>query len=135
MSKEVDTLQVSVLPYSCSICPPLVNPDKSFSHMLDSLGLWPQPTCSFRSVQAVTPLYLHVPLTNSFVHRRFCVAHGPKPQLNRHDRLSFDKFQDTQRFLIPCPRHVSSRLPPTGETYKYAKAPITQTNLDRICTF
>jgi hypothetical protein len=41
--------------------------------------------------------------------------------------LSFDKFQDTERFLFPCPRHVSSGLPhpPSGETCKYATAPST----------
>ena len=36
------------------------------------------------------------------------------------------KFQDTERFLIPCPRHVSSRLPTSGETCKYATTPSTQ---------
>ena len=36
------------------------------------------------------------------------------------------KFQDTKRFLIPCPRHVSSRLPPSGETCKYATTPSTK---------
>jgi len=25
---------------------------------------------------------------------------------------NFDKFQDTERSLIPCQRHISSRLPP-----------------------
>jgi len=39
---------------------------------------------------------------------------------------NFGKFQDTKRFLIPCPRHVSSRLPPSGETCEYATAPNTQ---------
>jgi hypothetical protein len=39
---------------------------------------------------------------------------------------NFGKFQDTERFLIPCPRHVSSRLSPSGETCKYATAPSTQ---------
>ena len=48
------------------------------------------------------------------------------PPLYRHSWLSFDKFQDTERFLIPCPRHVSSRLPPRSETCKYATAPITK---------
>jgi len=56
----------------------------------------------------------------------FCVVHGPKPPLHRHNWLSFGKFQDTESFLIPCPRHVSSRLPPSGETCKYARAPSTQ---------
>ena len=31
---------------------------------------------------------------------------------------NFGKFQGTERFLIPCPRHVSSRLPSSGETCK-----------------
>jgi hypothetical protein len=35
------------------------------------------------------------------------------------------KFQDTERFLILCPRHVSSRLPAGGETCKYATVPST----------
>ena len=38
MSTEGETLQVSVLPYRCSVCPPLVNPDKSLSHTLDGPG-------------------------------------------------------------------------------------------------
>ena len=37
----------------------------------------------------------------------------------------FGKFQYTERFLIPCPRHVLSRLPPSGETCKFAMASIT----------
>jgi len=40
--------------------------------------------------------------------------------------LSFGKFQDTERFLSPCPRHFSSRLTPSGETSKYTTAPSTQ---------
>jgi hypothetical protein len=36
------------------------------------------------------------------------------------------KFQDTERFFIPCPRHVSSRLPPSDKTWKYATGPITK---------
>ena len=67
MSTEGETLQVSVLPCRCSICPPL----------------------------------------------------------HRHNWLSFGKFQDTERFLIPCQHHVSSRLPPSGETCKYAMVPST----------
>ena len=31
---------------------------------------------------------------------------------------NFGKFQDSERFLISCLRHVSSRLPPSGETCK-----------------
>jgi hypothetical protein len=63
---------------------------------------------------------------NCFVHRWFCVVRGPKPLLHHHNWLSFGKFQDTEHFLIPCPHHVSSQLPPSGETCKYATAPMTQ---------
>jgi len=81
MSTERETLQVSVLPYRCSICWLLRAPDKHFSHTLNSLGRWPQPASSFRSAQAATLLEFHVPLTNCFVHRWFCAVHGPKPLL------------------------------------------------------
>jgi hypothetical protein len=60
---------------------------------------------------------------------------GPKPALHRHNWLSFGKFQDTERFLIPCPRHVSSRLHPSGETCKYATSPSKQKNLERFSTY
>ena len=126
MSTERETLQVSVLPYRCSICWLLRAPDKRFSHMLHSLGRWPRPASSFRSAQAATLLEFHVPLTNSFVRRWFCAVHGPKPPLHRHNWLSFGKFQDTERFLIHCACHFSSRLPPSGGTFKYAKAPSTK---------
>ena len=43
-----------------------------------------------------------------------------------HNWLSFGKFQDTERFLIRCERHYSSRLPPSGGTWKYAKARSTK---------
>ena len=43
-----------------------------------------------------------------------------------HNWLSFGKFQDTERFLIHCERHFSLRLPPSGGTWKYAKAPSTK---------
>ena len=60
-------------------------PDKRFSHTLDSLGRWPRPASSFRSAQAATMLEFHVPLTNCFVRRWFCAVHGPKPPLHRHN--------------------------------------------------
>jgi hypothetical protein len=82
-----------------------------------------------RNEQATTRLEFHVPLTNCVVDVWFCVVHGPKLPLHRHNWLSFGKFQDTERFLIPCPHHVPSRLPPSGETCKYATAPCTQKNL------
>jgi hypothetical protein len=138
MSTAEETLQVSVLFYRYSICPLLVTylaPDKRFSHTLDSLDRWPRPACSFRSAQASTPLEFHLPLTNCFIRRCFCVVHGPKPPLHRQNCLRFGKFQDTERFLIPSPRHVSSLLPPSSETCKYAKTPSTQENLERFSTY
>ena len=42
---------------------------------------------------------------------------------------SFGKFQDTERFLIHCARHFSSRLPPSGGTCKCAKALSTKKTL------
>ena len=69
---------------------------------------------------------IHVPFTNCFVCRWFCVVHDPKPPLHSHNWCSFGKFQDTERFLIHCERHFSSRLTPSGGTWKYAKAPRTK---------
>jgi hypothetical protein len=60
---------------------------------------------------------------------------GPKPPLHRHNSLSFGKFQDTKRFLIACPRHVSSWLPPSGEICKYATAPWTRKIFERFSTY
>ena len=87
---------------------------------------------SFHSAQATTLLEFHVPLTNCFVHRWFCAVHGPKPPLHRHNWLSFGKFQDTERFLIHCACHFSSRIPPSGGTCKYAKAPSTKKLRDSV---
>jgi hypothetical protein len=88
--------------------------------------------CALRNEQAATLLEFHVPLTNCFVRwfcRWFCVVRGSKPPLHHQNWLSFGKFQDTERFPIPCPRHVSLWLPPSGETCKYATAPSTQKEL------
>ena len=75
---------------------------------------------------------IHVPFTNCFVCRWFCVVHDPKPPLHSRNWLSFGKFQDTERFLIHCERHFSSRLPPSGGTWKYAKAPSIKKKLGEI---
>jgi hypothetical protein len=88
-------------------------------------------TCS---AQAATLLELLVSFTDCFFRRWFCVVLGPKHLLHRHSLLSFGKFQDTERLFIPCLRHVSSRLSPSGESCKYVMAPITQTNLERFST-
>ena len=69
---------------------------------------------------------IQVQFTNCFVCRWFCLVHDPKPPCHSHNWLSFGKFQDTERFLIHCERHFSSRLPPSGWSWKYLKAPSTK---------
>ena len=90
---------------------------------------------SFRSAQAAT-------LLEFMYHSRIVLSVGgsvwyiiPKPPLHSHNWLSFAKFQDTERFLIHCERHFSSRLPPSGGNWKYAKAPSTKKNLERFSTY
>jgi len=56
------------------------------------------------------------------------VVHDPKPPLHSHNWLSFGKFQETERFLIHCERYFSSRLPPSGGTWKNAQASSTKKN-------
>jgi hypothetical protein len=46
--------------------------------------------------------------------------------------VNFGKFQDSELFFIPCLRHVSSRLPPSDKTCKYATAPSTHKKLGEI---
>jgi hypothetical protein len=51
------------------------------------------------------------------------------PNLVTRQMSIFGRFQDTEHFLIPCLRHVSSRLPPpSGKTFKYAAVPSTYTH-------
>jgi hypothetical protein len=103
-------------------------PDRSFAQTLENLG---RP---LRFAEHRQPL-----CWNLLHHSRialsvmwFCVVLGPRPPLHHHNWLSFGKSQDTERFLILCARHVSSRLPSSGETCKFAMAPITQTNRERF---
>jgi hypothetical protein len=77
MLTEGEILQFSVLPYSCSICPPFV------TRQMSNLAI-----------------------------------------------LADSKTQ--KGFLIRCRRHVSSRLPPSGENCKCAMAPSTQKKLGDI---
>jgi hypothetical protein len=124
MSTEGETLQVSLLPYRCSICPTLVTyqaPDVSCMRSTVSADC---PRWPVRS--AATLLEFHVPLMNCFVCRWFCMVHGLKPLLHHHNWLSFGKFQDTECFLIPCPHHVLSRQPPSGQIHRYVMAPNAQ---------
>ena len=98
-------------------------------------GRWLGPACLFLRAQAAPLLEFHLPLVNCFVRRWFCLVHGPKHPLQRHNWLSFGKFQDTVRFLIPCSRHVKSRRPLSGETCKYVTALSTQKNVERFYTY
>jgi hypothetical protein len=70
-----------------------------------------------------------------FFCRWFCVVHDPKPLLHHHNWLSFVKFRYTEFFLIPCPCHVMSWLPPSSETCKYSTVPSTQKNFERFSTY
>ena len=56
--------------------------------------------CALRNEQTVRA---YGPFTNCFVCRWFCVVHDLKPPLHSHNRLSFGKFQDTQRFILWTP--------------------------------
>jgi hypothetical protein len=64
----------------------------------------------------------------------FCVVIGPKPPLHRQNWLSFGKFQNAETFLVLCPRHVFSRLPPSSKTWKYTMVRITHTDMERFFT-
>ena len=74
---------------------------------------------------------IHIPFMNCFVCRWFCVVHDPKSPLHSHNWLSFGKFQDTERFLIHCERHFSSRLPPAVEPGSTTR-PLVQKKLGEI---
>ena len=50
-----------------------------------NVRIWAGTACSFRSAQAATLLEFHVPFTNCFVCRWFCVVHDPKPPLHSHN--------------------------------------------------
>jgi hypothetical protein len=102
-----------------AMCRLLTAPDKSFSRMLDSLGRWPRPACSFRNAQAAILLEFVVPLTNCFVRRWFSIVLGLKPPLHYHNLLSFGKFQVTEgcltvlaKFLHYCPLAVKPTSTP-----------------------
>ena len=54
---------------------------------------------------------------------------------NLHCTVTIDSVlanSKTERFLIHCEHHFSSRLPPSGGTWKYAKTPSTKKKLGEI---
>jgi hypothetical protein len=141
MSTEGETLQVSVPPYRCSVCPPLLTyraPDKRFSHTLDCLGRWPRPACSFRSSQAATLLELHVPLTIVFFFRRWFICgiwfetSVAPSQLTRF--LANSKTQNAYLFPVyamfrhDCPLTVKPANTPRRLVH-------TKKNLERFSTY
>jgi len=67
--------------------------------MLDSLGQWPWLACSFRRAQAATMLEFHVPLTNCFVRRWFCVVRKLHCTITIDSVLANCKTQNA--FLFP----------------------------------
>jgi hypothetical protein len=57
---------------------------------------------------------------------------------NLHCTVTIDSVlanSKIEHFLIPCPRYVLSRLPPSSETCKHTTAPSTQKNLERFSTY
>ena len=78
---------------------------------------------------------IHVPFTNCFVCRWFCEVHDPKPPLHSHNWLSLGKFQDTERFLIHCERHFSSRLPLAMEPGSTPRPLVQKKNLEKFSTY
>jgi hypothetical protein len=95
--------------------------DKHFSHTLDSLGRWPRPACSFAAHRQ--------PLRCNFMyHSRIVLSVGGSVRHTVRNVLCtvtidsvLANVKDLERFLIPCPRHVSSRLSPL--TVKPASTP------------
>ena len=82
---------------------------------------------------------IHLPFTNCFVCRWFCVVHDPKPPLHSHSWLSFDKFQATERFLIHCERHFRHDYPlavePGGTPRPLVKKKLGEILYLLICSF
>ena len=103
-------------------------PNKLFSHTLDSLRQWSWLACLFNSVQAATLLeYLY--------HSRIVLCGTWSKTSVPSSWLSYGKFQDKEHFVIPCPRHVSSRLPQGRETCIYATVLSTKKNWERYSTY
>ena len=92
--------------------------------------------CSFRSAQAAT-------LLEFMYHSRIVLSVGGSVCYmirNLRCTVTIDSVlansKTTERFLIHCERHFSSRLSPSGGTWKYAKAPSTKKkNLERFATY
>jgi hypothetical protein len=123
MSTEGETLRVSVLPYRCSICPPFVGACQQRERHSKFLSY-------LTGARYVHPLWEHVNRgrdTPSFCPTLQVLDMSTPGDVADVKFGNFDKFHDTERFFIPCPRHVSSRLPPSGKICKYATAPSTHT--------
>jgi hypothetical protein len=91
-------------------------------HALDSLGHGPGQPVRFAAHRQ--------PLCWNFLyHSRIVLSIGGSmwylAQNHRYNCLSFGKFQDTEHFLIVCPRHVSSRRQDRHDCPLAAKATST----------
>jgi hypothetical protein len=131
MSTEGETLHVTVARYvHCWLF--LGAPDKLLAHARQSLPMAPaglyvsQPTVSHCAAISCTALEL-------FCQWVVLCGTRSKPTFARSQLISFGTFQD-RTFVIPFPCHVSSPLPPSNETCRYAMVPSAQKNLERFST-
>ena len=129
MSTDEETLQVSVLPYRSSICPLLVNPDKSFSHTLGSHGRWPVRFAAHR--QPLCWNFMYHSRIVFFVGGSVCYM-----VRNHHFTVTINSvlsnFKTQNAFLSPVHAMFGHDCP---LAVKPASTPITQTNLDRFSTY
>ena len=133
-----ESLQVFVQPYSCSICSRLV------TWGLLTNASRTRPTVSADGPGQPLRFAAHrQPLCWNFMyHSRIVLSVGGSVRYmirNLRCTVTIDsilaKFQDTERFLILCERHFSSRQPPSGGNCKYTKAPSIKKNLESFSIY
>ena len=126
-----DRVLYYIIQYSMNVCP--CHHGMARPRFADGgrPGLWAQTACSFRSAQAAT-------LLEFMYHSRIVLSVGvlcgtwSETSVAQSQLTQFWQFQDKERFLFHCERHFSSRLLPSGGTWKYAKAPSTKKKLGLI---
>ena len=135
ISMDRESLQVFVQPYSCSL-----------ARVVDFWGILTNASRTRSTVSADgprRPIHFAVhrqPLCWNFMyHSQIVLSVGGSVWYMIRNLCCtvtidsvFGKFQDTERILIHCERHFSSRLPPSGGTCKYTKAPSTKKKLGEI---
>jgi hypothetical protein len=128
ISTEGETLQVSVLPYRCSICPLLVNPDNSFSQTLDGPDR-PVRFAAHRQPLCWNSMY-HSQIVLSVGGSVWYMVRNHRCTVTTHSVLANSKTQNA--FLSPV--HAIFRHD-CHLAVKPASTPITKTNLDRFSTY